>query len=84
MERRVTERTSDEVPFITDEEKEFTVFAASRRPSRQAKWAQLLPYSGVLNITLLLVLLATWALQRHDSNKAYIPGEIYCKQLCTL
>lgn len=84
MERRDTERTSDEVPFLSDEEKEVTVFAASRRRSRQAKCAQLFPYSGVLNITLLLVLLSTWALQRHDSNKAYIPSQIYCKQLCTL
>jgi hypothetical protein len=80
MEHRTSNRPSDEVPFLADEEK--VVFATSRRLSRRAKWAHLLPYSGVLNITLILVLLSTWILQRHESSRAYIPDEIYCKQLC--
>jgi hypothetical protein len=81
MDHRATDRPSDEVPFLTDEEKD--VFTTLKRVSRRERWAHLLPYSGVVNITLLLALLATWILQRHDSNKAYIPKEIYCKQLHT-
>ena len=81
MEHKATDRTSDEVPFLADEEKD--TFATSRRLSRRARWAHLLPYSGMLNITLLLVLLATWILKRHDLNKAHIPNEIYCKRLRT-
>jgi len=75
MEHKATDRTSEEMPFLADQEKDF--FTTSKRPSRRDKWAHLLPYSGVLNITLLLALLATWILQRHDSDKAYIPNEIY-------
>ncbi|KAH8897640.1 tat pathway signal sequence [Thozetella sp. PMI_491] len=53
------------------------MYATSRQPSRGEKLAHLLPYSGALNITLLLALLFTWILQRNTSNKAYIPNEIY-------
>ncbi|OAQ75808.1 tat pathway signal sequence [Purpureocillium lilacinum] len=76
MAQRASDRASDEVPFLADEEKD--VFATARRPSRrETRWARLLPYSGALNLTLLVALIATWALQRHDPNKAYIPNEIY-------
>lgn len=78
MEHRSTDRASDEVPFLTDEEKDvFTL----KRPSRRQKWAHLLPYSGVLNVTLLIALLATWILHS-GSRKAYIPNEIYCTSPC--
>lgn len=83
MAQRASGRASDEVPFLADEEKD--VFATARRPSRrETRWARLLPYSGALNLTLLVALIATWALQRHDPNKAYIPNEIYCKWFSTL
>lgn len=78
----MTGRTSDEMPFLSDEEKDG--FTTSQRPLRREKWAHLLPYSGLLNIALLLALLTTWVLQRHDSNKAFIPNEIYCKKLYIL
>lgn len=71
-------RASEEVAFLTDEEKD--VFAIPRRSLRQAKRAYLLPYSGILNIMLLLTLFISWTLQRQSSNEAYIPNEIYCKQ----
>lgn len=77
MKRMETERASDEVPFLADEEKD--MFPSSRRSSRRTRWAQLLPYSAVLNVVLLLALLATYVVQRRDPNKAYIPNEIYCK-----
>lgn len=83
MAQRASDRASDEVPFLADEEKD--IFATARRPSRrETRWARLLPYSGALNLTLLVALIATWALQRHDPNKAYIPNEIYCKWFSTL
>lgn len=78
MDHRASERASDEVPFLTDEEKD--VYATPRRLTRREKWAHLLPYSGLLNVVLLLVLLATWTLQGHMPKKAYIPNEIYCEQ----
>ncbi|KAF4966746.1 hypothetical protein FSARC_5611 [Fusarium sarcochroum] len=75
MERMSTHRASCEEPFLADEEKD--EFTSPKRPSKRARWARLLPYSGVMNIVLLLVLLGTWTFQEHRSNKAYIPNEIY-------
>lgn len=82
MEHGLNDRASDEVPFLTDEEKD--VFATPIRAARRGKWAHFLPYSGILNIVLLIALLTTWALQRRDWNKPYIPNEIYCKQPCLI
>lgn len=79
MGHKANDRPSDEVPFLTEEEKDD--YAAPRRHSRRARCAYLLPYSGLLNIALLLALLATWTLQGYSPKKAYIPNEIYCKQL---
>jgi hypothetical protein len=78
MEQRATDRASDEEPFLADEEKD--LFDTPRRPSKLARWAHLLPYSALLNMVLLMTLLATWVTQRHNSHKAYIPNEIYCKR----
>ncbi|KAF4449381.1 tat pathway signal sequence [Fusarium austroafricanum] len=68
-------RTSCEEPFLTDEEKD--VFDTQRRLSKRERWGRLLPYSGVLNIVLLVALLVTLVLRERDYNKAHIPNEIY-------
>ena len=77
MDHRSTGRASDEVPFLSDEEKD--VFMTARQSSKRAKKANLLPYSAALNIIMLLVLLTTWILHKYDAKEAYIPNEIYCK-----
>jgi hypothetical protein len=79
MEHRTTERPSDEVPFLADDEKDR--FTIRTRPSRWQKWASLLPYSGLLNVILTILLLASWVPQRRDTQRAYIPSEIYCKEI---
>ncbi|KAL5610699.1 hypothetical protein FOBRF1_006816 [Fusarium oxysporum] len=68
-------RASYEEPFLTDEEKD--LFETQKRLPKYERWAKLLPYSGLLNIALLLALIATFAVREHHYNKAYIPNEIY-------
>lgn len=77
MEHDKSQRSSEEAPFLVDEEKD--VFPSPSRPSRCDRWAHLLPYSGAINIALILVLIVAWGFQGHNSRKAYIPDEIYCK-----
>lgn len=77
MEHDKSQRSSEEAPFLVDEEKD--VFPSPSRPSRRDRWAHLLPYSGAINIVLILVLLVAWGFQGHSPRKAYIPDEIYCK-----
>ena len=79
MENMASDRASDEVPFLLDEEKDN--FATFKQPMRRSNSIRLLSYSGVLNILLLILLAATWSLKTYDSNKAHIPNEIYCKLL---
>ena len=79
MEQKNTYRASDEEPFLADEEKD--TFESPRRISRISQWAHLLPYSGALNIILLLVILVMWTLKDHGPQKAYIPNEVFCKSL---
>ncbi|KAJ4243704.1 hypothetical protein NW764_016590, partial [Fusarium oxysporum] len=68
-------RASYEEPFLTDEEKD--LFETQKRLPKYERWAKLLPYSGLMNIALLLALLSTFAVREHHYNKAYIPNEIY-------
>ncbi|KAH6954738.1 hypothetical protein DER45DRAFT_315089 [Fusarium avenaceum] len=75
MEHDKSQRSSEEAPFLVDEEKD--VFPSPSRPSRCDRWAHLLPYSGAINIALILVLIVAWGFQGHNSRKAYIPDEIY-------
>ena len=71
------DRASCEEPFLTDEEKD--TFDTQRRLTKRERWARLLPYSGILNVALLVALLASVTLREHHHTKAYIPNEIYCK-----
>lgn len=73
-------RTSDDVPFLADEEKDG--FSAPQPLHIQTRWANWLPYSVVLNIVLLALFLVSGGVARLDPKKAYIPNEIYCKYLC--
>ncbi|KAF5019109.1 hypothetical protein F66182_8878 [Fusarium sp. NRRL 66182] len=75
MKHSKTHQASDEVPFLTDEER--NGFACPKPRSRLERWVHILPYSGMMNIALLLVLFATWTLKGQDMNKAYIPNQIY-------
>jgi hypothetical protein len=75
MEHNKSQRSSEEAPFLVDAEKD--VFSSPSRSSRRERWAHLLPYSGAINIVLILVLLVAWGFQGHNPTKAYIPDEIY-------
>jgi hypothetical protein len=77
MDHNKSQRLSEEAPFLVDEEKD--VIPIPSRSSRRERWAHLLPYSGAINIVLILVLLVAWGFQGHNPRKAYIPDEIYCK-----
>lgn len=77
MDEKQHSRASDEVPFLADEESED--FVPSKRQSRLVRWAHLLPYSGLLNVALLVILFTTWIAQSQSLKKAYIPNEIYCE-----
>ncbi len=77
MEHKVAQRASDEVPFLQEGEKDS--YELPLRPARRERWANILPYSVVLNVGLLLALFAVWNLQKHDPSKHYIPNEVYCK-----
>ncbi|KAH8176414.1 tat pathway signal sequence [Sarocladium implicatum] len=75
MDHRANNRPSDEVPFLADDEKD--TFAIPSPPSRWQRWASLLPYSCVLNLILLTLLFASWIAPWGDTQRAYIPNEIY-------
>lgn len=75
MEHKVAQRASDEVPFLQEGEKDS--YELPLRPARRERWANILPYSVVLNVGLLLALFAVWNLQKHDPSKHYIPNEVY-------
>lgn len=71
------QRASDEVPFLRDDEKD--IITSPRTNSWRVRWSYLLPYSGLLNIALVGILLGSWALRVSSTNKAGIPNEVYCK-----
>lgn len=75
MDHRTNGCPSDEVPFLADGEKD--VLSIISRTSRWQKWADLLPYSGLLNLIVLMLLLASWVAPWDDSQRACIPHEIY-------
>ena len=80
MNGRTRGRTSDEVPFLADEEKDS--LDLSQSPARRDRWAKWLLLSSVLNITLLIPIFANWRLLGLGPKKAYIPHEIYCEYYC--
>lgn len=80
MGRQTLTRTSDEEPFLADEDGH--VYTAPKRLLRREKCSQWLPYSAALNIVLFLLLVFALALQRRNAGKAYIPNEVYCKTAC--
>ncbi|OAA76771.1 hypothetical protein LEL_06455 [Akanthomyces lecanii RCEF 1005] len=75
MNGRTRGRTSDEVPFLADEEKDS--LDLSQSPSRRDRWAKWFILSSVLNITALIPIFANWRLLGLGPKKAYIPNEIY-------
>lgn len=75
MDRREVHRPSDEIPFLSDDDKEN--FASVKQTPRVKRLTHALIYSMILNIALLLILTTSWVLRGY-TKKAYIPNEIYC------
>lgn len=73
-------RTSDEVPFLTDEEKDG--LDLSQSIPKHDRWNKGLLSSFALNIVLLIPIFINWRVLGLSSRKAYIPNEIYCEQYC--